>query len=229
MSFNKLILRTVLYLLLVGSVKAQSSYEAGLLPAFNLNKKLKKDWSLNSRLESRQLFLTGGSDQERMSQYEYVLTDISMIAAKKVGLDSRIAGGYLMRIENGEIIHRFSQQFTIVKRQFGFRLAHRFLTDQTISPVEKTEFRLRYRLTAEIPLDGKSVDPKEFYLRLNNEYVNSLQDFNYDLEIRLVPLLGYAVDTKNKVEIGLDYRIESFLANTPSQNFWASLNWFIDL
>ncbi|SMD41706.1 Protein of unknown function [Aquiflexum balticum DSM 16537] len=228
MSFNRLI-PFLLCFLFGGTVMAQSTYEAGLLPAFNLNKKLKNDWSLNSRIESRQLFLSGGSNEDRISQYEYVLTDISMIAAKKVGLDSRIAGGYLMRIEDGEIIHRFSQQYTIVKRKFGFRLAHRFLTDQTISPVEKTEFRLRYRVTAEIPLNGKSVDPKEFYLRLNNEYVNSLQDFNYDLEIRLVPLLGYAINTKNKVEIGLDYRIDSFLANNPSQSFWTSLNWFIDL
>lgn len=207
---------------------AQRTYEAGLLPAINLNKKLKNDWSFNSRIESRQLFLTGGSNEDRVSQYEYVLTDISLLAAKKVGLDSRIAGGYLVRIEDGEIIHRFSQQFTLVQRMSAFRLAHRFLTDQTISPIEKTEYRLRYRVTAEIPLNGKSVDPKEFYLRLNNEFVNSLQDANYDLEIRLVPLLGYAVNTKNKVEIGLDYRIESFLDNNPSQTYWASFNWFID-
>jgi hypothetical protein len=207
---------------------AQSTYEAGLLPAINLNKKLKNDWSFNSRIESRQLFLTGGSNEDRVRQYEYVLTDISLLTAKKVGLNSRIAGGYLVRFEDGETIHRFSQQFTIVQRMSAFRLAHRFLIDQTISPIEKTEFRLRYRVTAEIPLNGKSVDPKEFYLRLNNEFVNSLQDSNYDLEIRLVPLLGYALNTKNKVEIGLDYRIESFLDNSPNQNYWASLNWFID-
>ena len=227
MNFNKLI-PFFLCFLFGSTVMAQSTYEAGLLPAFNLNKKLKNDWSFNSRIESRQLFLKGESNEDRVNQHENVLTDIAILTAKKVGLDSRVAGGYLIRFEDGEIIHRFSQQFSIVQRMPSFRLAHRFLTDQTISPVEKTEFRLRYRVTAEIPLNGKSVDPKEFYLRLNNEFVNSLQDTKYDLEIRLVPLLGYSLNTKNKVEIGLDYRIESFLDNSPNRSYWASLNWFID-
>jgi hypothetical protein len=152
-----------------------------------------------------------------------------MIAAKKVGLNSRIAGGYLIRFEDGEFFHRFIQQYTIVQKMSGFRLAHRILSDQTFSKIEKTEIRFRYRITSEIPLNGESVDPGEFYLKLNNEYINSFQALEYDLEIRIIPLLGYDITDNFKIESGLDYRVNSFINNSTRQSYWMTFNFFIDL
>jgi len=91
------------------------------------------------------------------------------------------------------------------------------------------EFRLRYRLSAEIPLNGQSADPKEFYIKINNEYLNSIKENKYDLELRLVPLLGYAVNQNNKLEVGMDYRVRSFLFSPSRHNTWLSFNWFIEL
>ena len=95
--------------------------------------------------------------------------------------------------------------------------------------MEKPEFRLRYRIASEVALDGQSVDPREFYFKFNNEYLNSWQDYGYDLEIRLVPLLGYNLKSTNKIEMGLDYRVNSFLNNNTRHSFWVNLNWFIEL
>ena len=111
----------------------------------------------------------------------------------------------------------------------GFRLAHRFTADQTFSPSEKSEFRLRYRLTTELPLNGQSADAKEFYLKVNNELLNSFQGKEYDLELRLVPLLGYTVTDNHKLEIGPDYRLNRFLQSEARNRFWLSINWFIEL
>lgn len=211
------------------SVSAQSTYQFGALPSLNLNKKLKNDWSLNTKLESRQLFQRGEINGTTDKEYNYVLTDLSLIAAKKVGLNSRIAGGYLIRFEEGEIFHRLIQQYVIVQKLSGLRLAHRIMSDQTFSKIEKPEIRFRYRITSEIPLNGESVDPGEFYLKLNNEYINSFQAKEYDLEIRLIPLLGYDITDNFKIESGLDYRVNSFLNNSTRHSYWMTFNLFIEI
>ena len=207
---------------------AQSTFQLGILPAVNFNKKLKNDWSLNSRVETRLLVRRGTFDGDVDRSFNYVLTDLSLIAAKKFGLNSRYAFGYLLRLEEGDVQHRFIQQFTVVQKLSTFRLAHRFVTDQTFSPVQAPEFRLRYRITTEIPLNGESIDPREFYFRVNNEYLNSIQARAYDLEIRVVPLLGYEINDRCKVETGLDYRVNSFVANKTRHTFWMAMNFFIE-
>lgn len=219
----------ILFMLFINSASAQSTYQIGLLPSINLNYKLENDWSLNSKIESRQLMRTGEFSGLAESDYTYVLTDLSMITAKKVGLNSRVASGYLIRVREEKLFHRFIQQYTVVQRLAVYRLAHRFASDQTFSLDEKPEFRLRYRIASEVPLNGESIDPKEFYFKFNNEYLNSWQDSDYDLEIRFVPLLGYNLKNNNKIELGLDYRVNSFLKNNTRQSFWVNLNWFIEL
>jgi hypothetical protein len=208
---------------------AQSSFQIGGLPSLNLNKKLKNDWSINARVESRLRFQRGQINGAIDKEFNYVLTDFSLIAAKRIGLNSRVAGGYLIRFEDGDIQHRFIQQFVIVQKFSAFRLSHRLVTDQTFSSVESPEFRLRYRISSEIPLNGESVDPGEFYVRINNEYLNSLQAATYDLEVRLVSLIGYDISDKFKVESGLDYRVNSFLLNRTRHSYWMAINFFIDL
>ncbi len=225
----KYFLPVLVILLFQCDVFAQSTYQFGALPSLNLNRKLKNDWSLNAKLESRQLFRRGVINGNAEKEYDYILTDFSLIAAKKVGLNSRIAAGYLIRFEDAEVFHRFIQQYVIIQKMSGYRLAHRLLSDQTFSGVEKPEIRFRYRITAEIPLNGESVDPGEFYLKLNNEYINSFQAMDYDLEIRLIPLLGYDITENYKIESGLDYRVNSFLNNQTRHSYWMTFNLFIDI
>ena len=78
-------------------------------------------------------------------------------------------------------------------------------------------------------MNGKSIDPKEFYLKINNEYLNAFEDREYDLEIRFSPLLGLKLNERNKLELGLDYRLDSFLENKTRNHFWTSINWYLKL
>lgn len=210
-------------------ISAQSPYQVGVLPSINLNYKLRDDWSLNFKMESRQLLQKGTFHDVSGKNYEYILTDYSLIAAKKVGLNARISGGYLFRFREGKATHRLIQQYTITQKLPRLRLSHRVVTDQTFSAAEITEYRLRYRLAMEIPLNGLSVDPKELYLKISNEYLNSIQNVGYDLEIRLVSLLGFAITENHKIEVGLDYRVNSFLKQNAQHSFWTSLNWFVEI
>ncbi len=225
----------VLYLLLpIGllftqNAVGQSTYQLGLLPSLNINKKFKNDWSINAKIESRQRIEQGDFNGNVAKDFKYLLTDLSFIAAKKVGLNSRIAGGYLIRLTDDKPIHRLIQQFTAIQNTNSLRLSHRLACDQTFSAIERPLFRVRYRLSSEIPLNGQSVDPNEFYLKANLELLNSFQQANYDLEFRVVPLLGYEITGNNKIEIGIDYRVNTFLNNYSKQSFWINLNWFVEM
>lgn len=208
---------------------AQGTYRIGGLPSLNVNKKLRNNWSLNSKIESRLLFYRGEINGITEKDFGYLLTDISLIAAKKVGLRTRIAAGYLIRLNKDGIYHRMIQQFVVLQKFSGFRLAHRLLCDQTFSAREAPEFRFRYRITSEIPLNGLAVDPGEYYLKINNEYINKVQEKAYDLEIRLVPIIGHEISNRLKIEAGPDYRVNSFLNKNTKHSCWLTFSLFAEI
>ena len=211
---------------IVSTGYAQSNYQAGWLPAFNMNKSLKKDFKLNFKIESRQEFKSGFFEESSSFNYDYVLTDFSVLGVKKVAIDKSAVFGYLLRLRDGEVSSRLIQQFIVVQSLDGHKLAHRFAADQTFSAAENPTYRLRYRISFEIPLNGQSLDENEFYLKLNNEYLNSWQSSEYDLELRLIPFLGYKFSDTEKLEIGIDYRLNSFLEGSSSHRFWLGFNWY---
>ncbi len=193
------------------------------MPSVNLSKKLPKDWSLNFKAESMQ------SLYNEVFDYEYQLTDISLIAAKRLSIRTSIGAGYLMRIDDEGLKNRTIQQISIVSALPFFRLSHRFRADQTFKRNYDTEFRFRYRISAEVPLEGQSVDPLEFYLKLNNEYLNSFQAREYDLEIRAAAFLGFALTPDSELEFGVDYRIDSFINGYSRNRVWLGIGFYQSL
>ncbi len=206
-------------------VKCQSSHQAGVLPTINITKKLGNDFEANLKWESRHNIVESHPFQGPDYNYTYLLNDISILTSKKVGLNNKISGGYLLRITNNQSIHRIIQQFSMVRKFTSFKLAHRFAADQTFAKANNT-FRLRYRIGAEFPLEGQVTDSGEFYLKLTHEYLNILRRNDYDLEIRLSPKLGYKINDDSKLEFGLDYRIDSFLDKETEQTYWINMSWF---
>jgi hypothetical protein len=215
---------------IAGNLMAQGSYRIGLLPGINLNTPIKGDWRMNFRTESRFFFAEGGQNLPVESGFDFDLSDFAGVISRKVSANQTAGAGYLIRLRsNGVTNHRFIQQYTIVKKYESWRLAHRISTDQTSVPESSWIFRLRYRLAAEWALNGREVDPKEWYLKLNHEYLGSMEGSNADLEIRLVPVLGYAFTDANKVECGLDYRVNNWIQGQPSHVYWLAVSWFVSL
>lgn len=209
-----------LFMLLPLFVHAQGSPEYGLLPALNINKKLPKDWRINFKLESRQSVFKETLD------YDYLLTDWSLSATRKIAVRSALSGGYLMRIDDQGIRHRVLQQLSLVNRFDAFSLAQRLAADQTFQKGREPEFRYRYRISSEVPLSGQSLDPGEFFVKLSNEYLHAFQGGEYDLEIRLGGFLGFAIAPASKVEAGLDYRTDSFLSGQTRNRIWIGINFY---
>jgi len=208
------------------TASGQDNFSSGLLPQVNLSVKLTDRFKLYNKIESRQVVLEQLSEDPT---YKYVLTDISSVLSFRTSANTRISGGYLVRIVNDRIFHRFIQQFNLVNNFERLRLAHRFALDQTFGENLPMEFRTRYRLTLEKPFTGEKVDPKEFYLKFSNEYLWAFRDGNSDIEIRVAPLIGYTFNTKNKIEAGFDYRFNEFLFSASDHDLWVSFAWYLAL
>lgn len=197
---------------------AQGNYQYGAMPSLTLLKEFQGGWMANLKLESRQ------SIYNRELKYDYLLTDISIVFTKRVASNITFGGGYLLRAADDEFRNRTIQQVSIGRRYSGFRMSHRFLTDQTFLKNDETELRLRYRISAEIPLEGESPDINEFYLKCNNEILNSWQGNEYDIELRWVALLGYSISPESDFEVGIDYRSDSFISGNSRNRIWLSIN-----
>jgi len=213
----------------ISPIFSQSTYRLGWLPSININKKLQQGWKLNFKTESRFHTITREFSSVEKGELNYRQSDLALVGVKKLGFTNSVALGYLLRLKTNTINHRFIQQFTIVSKYEQFYLAHRFTLDETFDEENPTTIRLRYRLATDFPLNGESVDRGELYLKLSNEYLNALQGNSYDLEIRLVPLLGLAITNKNKLEWGLDYRLNKFVNDVSRSSFWLKVNWYWSL
>ncbi|NEN22350.1 DUF2490 domain-containing protein [Cryomorpha ignava] len=223
-------IKLLLALLLVTASKtvfAQIPTRVGFLPSINYNHKLNTNWDVNLKYESRHFVYNNNTSESRDFNYNYGLSDFSALVGRKVGLNSKVVAGFLTRIEPDIVVYRTIQQFIFQTKLASFRLAHRIAADQTFSPEENPEFRLRYRVSAEIPLSGLKVDVKEFYIKFNTELLNSLQNDEYDLEFRVVPNIGYVINDQQKIELGLDNRFDSLIDNETRLTSWISINWYL--
>lgn len=226
---QKSLLLFILGIFLTLGVYAQGSYEIGAIPEFNFGGKFSKVWGMDVEFAPRFEAISGDFKGNSETDIYFGLLDVTTVVNRTVGVDSKIGLGYLARFQENRVVHRFIQQYSFTNPYYGFRLGHRFRIDETFRPNADFEFRARYRLSSDISLNGEFIDPGEVYVKLGNEYVGSFQGDETDLEIRLVPSLGYYVNDDNKVELGIDYRISSFLNDAVAHRFWLSVGYYLSL
>jgi hypothetical protein len=188
---------------------AQHSLSGGFLPKINLSAKVSKKIKLVYSTESRQQFYQ--SEEVQQFQYKNALTDFTALVSTKIQANQSINTGYMIRFRDGEVFHRFIQQYNLVQYFDFLRMGHRLATDQTFSSDSDAKYRIRYRITIEKSLSGDEVDPREFYIKLGNEYLWEVTRSQSELEIRLLPMLGFEISKRNRIETGIDYRLSEIL------------------
>lgn len=213
--------------LLCIKVSAQSGYKGGAMFQLKPDFSFENDWKLNTKLESRQVLFEGLNKDPFQGVSRYERSDLEMVLSKKLSPLYSVGAGYLIRLEDGIVTHRFIQQFSIAQSLLGMRVGHRFRTDETFEGSESTKYRLRYRIGMEKPLNGQEVDPGEFYLEFNNEYLQSLQNKDYDLEVRVLAAVGFNFSDMNKLALGVDYRVEKIFSKSNKQLAWLNAAWYI--
>lgn len=218
-----------LWLFVATPAFSQDRYIAGTLPQVNVNFSLTKQLKLNTKLESRQIVSERKPDESGKYPFRYERTDLALVLTKKMAINSTLGGGYLLRLEDRQFVHRFIQQATLVNDLDLITVAHRLVVDETIRPDEPVVVRLRYRLGLEKALNGRQIDPKELYLKFTNEYLGIWSARQTDAEIRASLALGYNASGTTKIELGAEYRVNEFYQPSKAHQYWATLGWFISL
>ncbi len=216
----------ILFCLASTQVLGQNSYRSGLLPTINLNQKLKQDWRINYQWQSRWIMAEGLFSEPAEKRWAYSLSDLSIVVSKKVQGNKGLALGFLTRFVGDEQRFRLLQQYTSVEKFPTFRLGHRIRADQTWGAKDAATFRLRYRLSLDVPLNGATTNPNELYFKLNHEYLMALESNDFSLEIRMVPMIGLFLTDNNKLETGLDYRYDKVGSSKSRHSFWWAVNWY---
>ncbi len=113
--------------------------------------------------------------------------------------------------------HRFYVDALVNNDLTGFELNHRFRYEQRYMglfyddnndrlPDEwKLFHRLRYRVRGALPLKGKTIDPKEFYLHAYDElFIGFGKDVGFNIfdQNRINIGVGYKIDKHAKIEVG---------------------------
>lgn len=215
-------------LLLTPVLSAQSRYALGTLPNLNIGTVLADGWKLNSKVESRQIFLTG-NDQGSETDIRFDRMDVAAVVSRKTAAGNSIGVGYLIRFADHRLAHRVIQQYAFSTGYGRSAIAHRISADQTFRSIASPVFRLRYRFGLEVPLNGQSIDPKELYLKFNNEYLGILEREDTDIEIRVTGALGISLNDDTKLETGIDYRVSEFFNEGTAHQIWVTIGGFFSL
>tara|TARA_R110002012_G_scaffold139590_5_gene296987 strand:- start:261 stop:929 length:669 start_codon:yes stop_codon:yes gene_type:complete len=218
---------TLIFFLMSTVLLAQKRLQYGTLPTLTLSKDLKNDWKLTSKIENRTLFYQKNFS-ETNSKLDYTHTDFALLGSKKVGLSNQVSAGFQIRL--GEDIEKRSiQQFNVVTDYYKFQLAHRLAADQTFVPNQPVTYRFRYRLTYNKPLSGNEINANELYFKSSVESLFIFEKDSEDLEIRFVPSLGYNFKSSNKLELGIDNRLDGTLLDTNRYRCFLVINYYVKM
>jgi len=198
----------------------------GLFPEATLTKKLKNDQKVIFKIEHQDVLYDNFDEQGRELQFTHYRTDLMGFYDRKLNPSKSVAFGAFHRIQSGANANRIIQQFASVNRLRGMKLAHRFRTDQTFTKGESVEFRLRYRMSIEIPLSGVTLDPGEHYLVVSDEPIFGLQGGQFEIENRFVFSFGKLINSSQKLEWSIDYRTDKFIQEGFRTRLWAKVGYF---
>lgn len=215
-----------LFMSFASSFGQNQQFSTGFFPELSLTKKLKNDQKITFKIEHQDILYTNSGEQRQELQFTHYRTDLMSFYDLKLNPSKSIALGVFHRIQEGANANRIIQQFASVNRLRGLKLAHRLRTDQTFTKGESIEVRLRYRIAAEIPLSGSTLDQGEHYLLLSNEPILSLQEGEFEIENRLIFSLGKLLTSSQKLEWGIDYRTDGFIQEGFRTRLWAKVGYF---
>ena len=136
----------------------------GFFPEFQIGIKATEKLKIIGKIESQHGMAEKFEGKDLDVGYFHNLTDFQGFLGTKVNPFIDIAAGYQYRVNSrGDNSHRTIQQISILQLPGNYKIGHRIRADQTYAPFEKNDYRLRYRISFELPIEGKSLDPGEFY------------------------------------------------------------------
>lgn len=204
---------------------AQNSYYGGLQLELKPSVAFQNDWKLSTKLSARHILFKGSETQPLYGVSIFNRAELELVMTKKVRKNLTLGAGYVIRDEEGYMMHRFIQQLSFSSDARNLSIGHRFRLDQSFYEDEGNAYRFRYRINFEKPLKKANGENKKSYLFVSNEYLPMLQDKKVEVETRLIPGIGFKLNDKNKLELGIDYRMERLFMANHKQRFLLNIAW----
>ncbi len=173
-------------------------------PGISLTKKIDSRWSYNLSIMGRQRFTDYGAGEKNLKTDRWEMKGFgtyTLFGGKKLSL------GYMYRTvdpfepESGWE-HRITQQFAFITNFGGYRLGNKFRIEQRIRSRDYLT-RFRYAISNDFPLQGESLDPKEFYLIAGNELVYAFNSIGDELENRFSVGIGRLIKSGQKIQFSV--------------------------
>ncbi len=165
------------------------------------NQKINQNWNWHNEIQYRnydfigdtnQLLLRTGLGYNLTENNNNVLLGYAFVNTHKYITNSD------QKQESNE--HRIFQQF-ITKQNFGrFYFFHRYRVEERFLP-DDFQVRLRYFLSASIPLNKKTLDKNAIYFSTYNEIFVNTEKPLFDRN-RIYAALGFVINKNFKVEAG---------------------------
>lgn len=161
--------------------------------------------------------------------YTYSGIESQYFLAYKMNPFLSMAGGYQLISKPEHVFnHRYIQQIAMVQKYMALKIGHRFRTDQTLKG-EKVDFRIRYRLSAEIPLQGHQLDVQEFFSAFSLEPLILAAHKEGFIEGRMLAVFGYRSSIKSKIQTAFEYRHRANINKTLEQRFIYRISFYYSI
>lgn len=206
------------------------SLQSGFGPEISLGHKLSDDFSLNVKVESWHLGHAIVQGEPGDWEYDYRGTDLQLFGSWGFHPLWKVALGYQLNTGPGGMPGHLSiQQLSFLQRLPVLRIGHRLRMDQTYTEEEAVRYRMRYRISAELPIQGRSLDPEEFFFILSDEVLYIQRDEEVQMENRTGGFFGYYLKNGDKVQIGLDHRARFSSVQGTGHRLWLRFAWYVRL
>jgi hypothetical protein len=204
----------ILFIILPFLGKTQNRPSIRWEPGVSFTKKIDSRWSYNISVMGRQRFTNYGKGEQNFKTDRWEIKGFgtyTLLGGKKLSL------GYMYRgydpfepVTGWE--HRITQQFAFITNFGGYRLGNKFRIEQRIRSFDYLT-RLRYAVSNDFPLQGESLDPKEFYLIGGNELVYAFNALGDELENRFSLGIGRLIQGGQKIQFSVVSRNSDLISS----------------
>ncbi len=188
-------------------------------PEFSYTWSDKGRWTFNGKINPR-AFIYHNQTETYLPDRLMERWEFQLLANYALFINSTVGGGYILGLRTLPDTSVFNIEHRALL-QYGFsfyigsaRIGNRIRPEYRYFTLDDNEFRLRYKLSYDIPLNGREIDAGENYLVVSNEFLGAAANKEFSMENRIYAGIGWQMRNKRKLEAGIEYRADDYFNET---------------
>lgn len=205
----------LLFIALLGlkDLTAQNDFKTYFEPHLNIKLDRENHWDFSFGIANRDLIYANEN-----FIFEGKHLEISHFTRYKIGKKAKAGAGVLYRFIDifNHLSHdelRFTQEFRSILKEDNFRIDQRFRVEERL--FLHTTFRIRYRISGNLPLEREEKSKEPWSLRMATESLLSTGKYeipSYDQRLRIG--IRKEFETNYRASFGIEYRLQHY-TNDP--------------